>query len=135
MWAMRPERVWTSLKRIPVHQKSVLGVIHFFDGLAQADEISGDAGQLGFKGFGGRGSGHNMNLRSGKNGREVWLRPARTGNGDAGEARRFGCVVFAGQGSIGQGFASRRSWEESLKSPRVSQPFWRHQKGAAWSRR
>ena len=40
-----------SLKRMAIHEQGVLRVIHFVDGLAQADEIVGDAGQAGVEGF------------------------------------------------------------------------------------
>ena len=56
---MRPDKgLDLSLKRISIHQKGVLRVIHLVDGLAQANEIVGDAGQVGVEGFAGRGSGH-----------------------------------------------------------------------------
>ena len=84
-----------SLKRISIHQKRVLRVIHPVDGPAQANEVVGDAGQVGVEGIAGRGSGHEHEP-------PVWKRLTRglagrgaTGNGDAGEAERFAGVVFA----------------------------------------
>src|SRR5208282_4010002 len=47
----------------------------------------------------------NMNLRSGKDSREVWPRTARTGNGDAGEAGRFAGVVFVVMSPVESGSA------------------------------
>src|SRR5277367_5471867 len=108
-----------SVKRIPIHQKDVLRVIHFLDGLAQANEVVGDAGQLGLKGFAGRGSGHEHEP-------PVWKTDDRFGR--ARREREMTTPTkagrFAGAGINRARFRVAKVVKESLKSPRVSQPFW-----------